>query len=53
MSVFELELTESQRMMREACKKFVDDSIIPFISKNWKNERNIAPEEKPPDFILQ
>ena len=53
MSVFELELTESQRMMREACKKFVDDSIIPFISKNWKNEWNMTPEGRLPDFILQ
>ena len=40
-------------MMREACKKFVDDSIIPFISKNWKNEWNMTPEGRLPDFILQ
>ena len=40
MNVFDLDLTESQRMMREACRKFVDDTITPFVLKNWKNEWN-------------
>ena len=41
MNVFDLDLTESQRMMREACRKFVDDTITPFVLKNWKNENYI------------
>ena len=53
MNVFDLDLTESQRMMREACRKFVDDTITPFVLKNWKNEWNMTPEERLPNSILQ
>ena len=41
MNVFDLDLTESQRMMREACRKFVDDTITPFVLKNCKKMNGI------------
>ena len=31
MSIFDQDLTEDQIMMRDVCRRFVDNTIIPFI----------------------
>ena len=36
MSIFDQDLTDDQIIMRDACRCFVDNTIIPLISKNWK-----------------
>ena len=36
MSIFDQDLTDDQIMMRDVCCRFLDNTIIPFISKNWK-----------------
>lgn len=46
-------LSEEQRMMRDSCRAFVDDVIIPFIKKNWKNEWLMTPEDRLPPEILK
>jgi alkylation response protein AidB-like acyl-CoA dehydrogenase len=53
MSIFDKDLTEDQIMMRDVCRRFVDNTIIPFISSNWKNEWDLTPESRLPDSILQ
>ena len=45
-------LSEEQRMMRDSCRAFVDDVIIPFVKKNWKNEWLMTPENRLPPEIL-
>ncbi len=46
-------LSEEQRMMRDSCRAFVDDVIIPFVRKNWKNEWLMTPEVRLPPEILE
>jgi alkylation response protein AidB-like acyl-CoA dehydrogenase len=46
-------LSEEQRLMRDSCRAFVDDVIIPFIRKNWKNEWLMTPEDRLPPEILE
>ena len=46
-------LTEEQRMIRDACRAFVNDHVIPFIRQNWQREWNMAPEERLPRKILE
>ena len=46
-------LSEEQRLMRDSCRAFVDDVIIPFIKKNWKNEWLMTPEDRLPPEILE
>ena len=29
-------LSEEQRLMRQSCRAFVDDVVIPFIRQNWQ-----------------
>ena len=53
MSIFDQDLTEDQIMMRDVCRRFVDDTIIPFISKNWKTEWDLTPESRLPNSILE
>ena len=31
-------LSEEQRMMRDACRAFVNDFVTPFIRNNWQRE---------------
>ena len=40
-------------MMRQSCRDFVDDVVIPFIRGNWQREWNMAPEERLPPEILE
>jgi len=28
-------LSEEQRLMRQSCRAFVDDVVIPFMRRNW------------------
>ena len=46
-------LTEDQRMMREACRAFVNDHVIPFMRQNWQREWIMTPEERLPRKILE
>ena len=46
-------LSDEQRMMRQACRAFVDDHVAPFIRQNWRREWNMTPEERLPASILE
>src|SRR6476469_703724 len=46
-------LSEELRMMRQSCRDFVDEVVLPFIKKNWKNEWSMVPEERLPPHILE
>src|SRR5438270_12946964 len=45
-------LSEEQRMMRQSCRDFVDDAVIPFIRGNWPREWNMVPAERLPTEML-
>src|SRR5215470_7732923 len=45
-------LSEEQRLMRQSCRAFVDDVVIPFIRANWQREWLMAPEDRLPREIL-
>jgi acyl-CoA dehydrogenase len=47
------ELSEEQRLMRQSCRDFVDEVIIPFIRGNWQREWSMNPDERLPPEILQ
>jgi len=46
-------LSEEQRMMRAACRAFVDEHVIPFIRQDWRREWIMTPEERLPRKILE
>src|SRR5215510_13899994 len=46
-------LSEEQRLMRQSCRDFVDDVVIPFIRGSWQREWNMVPEERLPAAILE
>jgi alkylation response protein AidB-like acyl-CoA dehydrogenase len=46
-------LSEEQRMMRDACRAFVDDYVAPFIRQNWRREWDMTPENRLPREILE
>src|SRR5712691_5023060 len=45
--------TEEQRMMRQSCRDFIDDVVIPFIRRNWQREWDMKPEGRLPGEILE
>jgi alkylation response protein AidB-like acyl-CoA dehydrogenase len=45
-------LSEEQRLMRQSCRDFVDDVVIPFMRGNWQREWSMVPEERLPPEIL-
>jgi alkylation response protein AidB-like acyl-CoA dehydrogenase len=45
-------VSEEQRLMRDSCRAFVDDAVIPFIRANWQREWSMIPEERLPREIL-
>src|SRR6202795_5239241 len=47
------DLSEEQRLMRQSCRDFVDDVVIPFIRGNWQREWTMTPEDRLPKEILQ
>jgi acyl-CoA dehydrogenase len=46
-------LSEEQTMMRQSCRDFVDDVVIPFIRGNWQREWDMEPEGRLPPSILE
>ena len=52
MKSFDLDLTEEQIIMRDVCRKFVDQSVIPFIKENWRQEWTMDPDGRLPLKIL-
>src|ERR1700716_2448542 len=46
------QLSEEQRLMRQSCRDFVDDVVIPFIRGNWQREWSMVPEQRLPPEIL-
>jgi acyl-CoA dehydrogenase len=46
-------LSEEQKMMREACRAFVDDFVAPFIRANWQREWLMDPDARLPAEILR
>jgi alkylation response protein AidB-like acyl-CoA dehydrogenase len=46
-------LSEEQRLMRQSCRKFVDDVVLPFIRGNWQREWDMRPEARLPPEILE
>jgi alkylation response protein AidB-like acyl-CoA dehydrogenase len=49
----EREISEEQRMMRQSCRDFVDDVVLPFIRDNWKREWDMVPGNRLPPEILK
>jgi acyl-CoA dehydrogenase len=47
-----LQLSEEQRLMRQSCRHFVDDVVIPFIRKDWRREWLMTPEDRLAPEIL-
>jgi alkylation response protein AidB-like acyl-CoA dehydrogenase len=46
-------LSDEQRMMRDACRAFVDGFVTPFIRQNWQREWSMDPEGRLPPQILE
>lgn len=46
-------LSEEQTMMRQTCRGYVDDVVLPFIRKNWQREWSMTPGDRLPPEILQ
>jgi hypothetical protein len=47
------QLSDEQRMMRQSCRDFVDDVVLPFVKQNWKQEWSMEPEDRLPASILE
>lgn len=47
------ELTEEQRLMRQTCRDFVDEVVLPFIRDNWQREWVMEPEARLPNEVLE
>ena len=45
-------LSEEQRMMRQSCRDFVDEVVLPFIKQYWTLEWSMVPEARLPPRIL-
>jgi alkylation response protein AidB-like acyl-CoA dehydrogenase len=52
-SMYDRNLSEELRMMRQSCREFVDAVVLPFIKENWKLEWSMVPEERLPARILE
>lgn len=46
-------LSEEQRMLRQSCRDFVDEVVLPFIKTNWKQEWSMEPEGRLPPSMLE
>jgi alkylation response protein AidB-like acyl-CoA dehydrogenase len=53
MNVPERGLSEEQRLMRDSCRAFVDDVVVPFIRDNWQREWDMNPGDRLPPAILE
>lgn len=45
--------TDEQRLMRETCRQFCDDVVIPYLRDNWQREWEMNPEGRVPLEILE
>jgi alkylation response protein AidB-like acyl-CoA dehydrogenase len=45
--------SEEQQMMRQSCRDFADDVVLPFIKANWQREWLMTPEDRLPASILE
>jgi len=52
MGSFENGLSQEQRLIRQSCRDFVDEVVIPFIRQNWQREWLMTPEDRLPAEIL-
>jgi alkylation response protein AidB-like acyl-CoA dehydrogenase len=48
-----MSLSEEQILMRQSCRAFVDDVVLPFIRHNWQREWVMTPEDRLPSEILE
>ena len=46
-------LSEEQKLMRETCRGFVNDLVIPFMRRNWQREWLMDPDARLPREILE
>ena len=46
-------LSEEQRMMRQSCRDFIDEVVLPYIKQNWQREWSMVPEDRLPASILE
>ena len=46
-------LSDELRMMRQSCRDFVDEVVLPFIKQNWQREWSMVPEDRLPPRILE
>jgi alkylation response protein AidB-like acyl-CoA dehydrogenase len=46
-------LTDETKMMRDTCRAFVDDHVIPFTRQHWQREWSMTPEDRLPRRILE
>jgi alkylation response protein AidB-like acyl-CoA dehydrogenase len=46
-------LSEEQNLMRQSCRDFVDEVVIPFIRANWQREWDMDPATRLPPEILE
>jgi alkylation response protein AidB-like acyl-CoA dehydrogenase len=53
MHMYDRDLSEEQRMMRQSCRDFVDAVVLPFIKQNWQREWSMNPEDRLPARILE
>ena len=51
--MYDRDLSEEQRMMRQSCRDFVDKVVLPFIKQNWQREWSMNPEDRLPARILE
>src|SRR5712671_6488467 len=47
------QLSDEQRMMRQSCRDFVDDVVLPFVKTNWQREWSMEPIGRLPPSILE
>ncbi len=53
MDSFDQALTEEQRLMRQSCRSFVDQTVTPFLREEWQREWQMEPEDRLPERILK
>ena len=51
--MYDRDLSEEQRLMRQSCRDFVDEVVLPFIRANWQREWSMVPEDRLPASILE
>jgi alkylation response protein AidB-like acyl-CoA dehydrogenase len=47
------DLSDDIQLMRQTCRDFVSDAVIPFIRRNWQREWDMNPDTRLPPEILE